>query len=68
MYHLTIHQQNVCTIVYAVCTGLVDEDCDFTPQFMNIRHYYSARVDDSSDNGILMVSSASQYGGRNKII
>ena len=64
----TIYRQNVCTIMYSVCTGLVDEECDFTPQFMNIRHYYSARVDDSSDNGILMVSSASQYGGRNKII
>ena len=54
--------------VFCLHTGLVDEECDFTPQFMNLRHYYSARVDDSSDNGILMVSPALLYGGRNKII
>ena len=38
-----------------IYTGFVEEECDFTPQFMNIRHYYTARRDDDRDSGSVMV-------------
>ena len=41
-----------------IYTGFVEEECDFTPQFMNIRHYYTAIRPDDRDSGSVMVGES----------